>query len=97
MTIVASSFVVGHPQVDGRCYVREQHVDHLGVVHEREYGPVPDGVDYAAICAAYAARLDGVLAEREFETRLGRVAPLGLQHQTAAQFAARLRGRYRSA
>lgn len=96
MSIVSSSFSVGHAQADGRRYVREEHVDHLGAVHAREYGPAPEGTNYAALRDAYAVMLAAALADGEFDDRLGFVRPLVLQHQTAAQFAARLRERYRS-
>lgn len=94
MAIVSSEFFVGALQADGRAYVREEHTDHLGQVHRREYGPVGQ-VDYAAICAARAVRLAEILAEAEFLDRITRVGALGLQHQVAADFATRLRERYR--
>ena len=70
MSIVASEFVVGHPQVDGRCYVIERHTDHLGVVHEREY-LAPAEADHAGIAAAYAVQLAEALAVGEFEEIIG--------------------------
>lgn len=95
MTISSSSFAAGHAQADSRRYVREEHTDHLGAVHVREYGPVPESVDCAALLVANAARLEEALADGEFADRLARIGALALQHQTAAQFAARLRERYR--
>lgn len=94
MSIVSSSFSVGHAQVDGRHYVVETHTDHLGVLHLREY--LADvTADCAAIAADYAVRLAVTLAEAEFEDRLGNViTPIAPQHQTIVQFAARLRARF---
>lgn len=96
MSIVSSIFIAGHAQIDGRRYVVEEHTDHVGTVHRREYGPVEDSVDKAALLVVNAVQLVEQLAEQEFADRITAVKPLALDHQTAAAFAARLRERYRS-
>lgn len=96
MSIVSSISTIGHAQVDGRKYVTETHTDHLGNVYQIEFGPVTvANVDLAALRAARAATLVTQLADQEFKDRLTRVAALGLQHQTASEFATRLRELYR--
>lgn len=95
MPIVSSVHTVGHAQRDGRRYVREQHTDHLGVVHVFEY--LWDGLaDRDAISLARAARLATNLAVQEYVARVTEDGWAGvLQHQTAAEFAAKLRAEYR--
>ncbi len=66
MPIVQSTFKVGVPQANGKCYVEEFHTDHLGEVHYVEYGPV--GVlDYQAIADARAVQIVERLAQQELE------------------------------
>jgi hypothetical protein len=67
MPIVTSSFAVGHSQRDGRRYVTETHVDHLGCVHEREYLAAPDA-DHAALMATHAVTLQQQLRDDELLT-----------------------------
>lgn len=95
MSIVSSTFSVGAPQANGHSYVIEYHTDHIGVVRTFEYGPVP-AIDYAAHATSTAAALEVALAESEYEHTVSSTT-VSLQHQTAAQFAARLRERYRTA
>ena len=64
MSIISSTFSVGHAQVDGRKYVAEQHTDHLGGVHTAEY-LASVGTDYAAVAAARAVQIEAQLAEAE--------------------------------
>lgn len=66
MPIVSSTFIVGHEQVDGRRYVREQHTDSVGGVHTVEYLAAV-GTDYQAVADARAVTIDAQLAEQEFE------------------------------
>ena len=96
MSVVSSEFVLGHEQRDGRRYVEERFLLSTSDVITREYLAAV-GADCAAILAARVPQVEATLAESEFLDRLGAVSPLGLQHQTAAAFAARLRERYRSA
>lgn len=69
MAIVSSTYVVGHPQIDGRRYVREVHTDSAGAEHVREY-LAPVGTDYAAVANTYATVLADQLAEAEFNEAL---------------------------
>ena len=66
MAIVSSTYEVGVPQIDGRCYVVELHTDSAGEVRRVEYGPI-GVVDYAAIMAARAAQMSEDLANAEAE------------------------------
>lgn len=70
MPVIRSLFEVGRPQADGRCYVAERHLLDTGEVITREYGPVPE-MDYVAVMAAKAARIEQALAEAEFEEVVG--------------------------
>jgi len=62
MPIVSSRLAEDSRQIDGRRWVREQHTDHVGVVHEVVYmveaGQVVDLV-------ASAVRIDAQLVEAE--------------------------------
>jgi len=70
MSIVSSTYTVGHAQADGRRWVIERHTDHLGAVHERRY-KAADGVDYVAIRTARIALIEAELAEQEAALLLG--------------------------
>ena len=62
MPIVSSRIAEDSRQIDGRRWVREQHIDQMGVVHEIVYmaeaGQVVD-------LAASAARIEAQLTEAE--------------------------------
>ena len=62
MAIVSSRIAEDSRQIDGRRWVREQHIDQMGVVHEIVYmaeaGQVVD-------LAASAARIEAQLTEAE--------------------------------
>lgn len=97
MAIVSSRLEVdAHLQRDGRRGVTERHVDSTGVEHLHVYKPV-DGSDYQAVMLARVPRIEAALAESEFLEALEVEGWSPLQHQTAAQFAARFRARYRDA
>lgn len=66
MAIISSSLVVGHAQADGRRYVTETHIDHLGIEHRFEYGPVGAEVDCDAVMAARVVELAETLRAAEF-------------------------------
>lgn len=89
-----------HTQADGRRYVTESFVDDAGGQHSWMYlAPVGWGdVEYTAHLAMVAARIDKQLAKAEFEQLLGEdvSVTLNLKYQTAAQFAERLRERWRN-
>lgn len=91
----SSLVAIGHPQADGRRYITETHIDVIGDRHVIEYGPVP-ALDYAVTLAARAAQLDAQLADEELQHCIDS-GTVKTQHQTAAQFAARFRERYRAA
>lgn len=91
----ASSYVVGHNQKDGRRFVIERHTDDAGLEHVVEYGPT-DSVDYQTTLLARAAQLDEYLADHEFAACV-EDGTVRIQYQTAAQFAARFRQKYRAA
>lgn len=97
MSIVSSTFELErHAQRDGSRYVIERHVDGHGVEHVVSY--LARGVmDHAAILAARAEQLSEQVAKREFEEAIDFDGWRPLKHQTPAEFAARLRRRYRSA
>ena len=59
-----STYTVGHPQIDGRRYVKETHTDDVGVVHEVEY-LAAIGTDYQAVMDARAVVLAVQLQEAE--------------------------------
>lgn len=90
-----STFTVGHAQADGRRLIIERHVDATGREHVIEYGPIGQA-DYASIMAARAAALDDALAESEVDECIA-TNTVRAQYQTGAEFAGRLRERYRVA
>jgi hypothetical protein len=57
--VLLSTFLVGHAQRDGRCYVREIHTLESGEVREREYGPIDiPSNDLRAIANGFAAQIE---------------------------------------
>jgi len=69
--IVSSSFALDPaPEVDGRQYVTETHVDQYGVAITADY--LADvGADFNAIMAARAVQLSQSLIDGEIEAVLG--------------------------
>ena len=58
MPIVSSRIAEDSRQIDGRRWVREQHTDHMGVVHEIVYmAELGQGVDLAASADRIGAQL----------------------------------------
>lgn len=99
MAIVSSSFTLdGHAQVNGDLYVREQHTDHLGVVHVREYLAAP-GVNHAAMLANYAVELVEILRDKQERENLDKnsIVDWVFDHLTVSQMQASLRRAYRDA
>jgi hypothetical protein len=94
MAIVSSVFKLGHAQKDGRRYVIERHTDDAGGVHQFEY-LAADG-DHNAVMLSRVPQLEEQLADREFRQTINADSAFTLNHQTAAQFAARLREVYRT-
>ena len=70
MSIVSSTYTVGHEQRDGTRKVRETHIDSEGRAHLRMYW-APPSTDYDAVLAERAAALSVELAEREIKDLLG--------------------------
>ena len=102
MSIVSSETVSTSVQRDGRRYVVERHVDHLGVEHLRTWlAGAADNL--AAALSAYAAILLDILRDREIGANIasvlseGSLATVTLQHSTAAQNRTALRDAYRTA
>ena len=84
----------GPAQIDGSRQVRETHTTPGGPVVMFYRAPV--ATDIAAIATARASQIAAQLADREEENNFGRDGPLALGEMTAAQFADRLRARYRA-
>lgn len=64
MGIISSEYLAGPPQVDGRVYVTEKHVDHLGHEHTREY--LADlTIEPADLLAQHAAELNETLKQSQ--------------------------------
>ncbi len=96
MSITTSVIIRAIVQGDGRYSVDELHTDHLGKQYPRSY-LADAGLDRSAILSAYAIWLANDLADREFERLIGTLElGFSLSHQTAAQFGARYRERYRT-
>jgi hypothetical protein len=91
MSIVNSTYSLdAHYQSNGDRYVTEHHTDNLGMVHQ--IGPylISPSTDIDAIIANRVAKLNEQLSESEIEKYLAYTTiTITLQHQTAAQFAAR--------
>lgn len=93
--IVSSSYTEdAHAQKDGRRFVTETHTDSAGAVHQVSYKASP-GMDLQAIMAARAVALSEQLAEGEVDGALENWQ--GVAQQTKAQFADRLRRRFKNA
>jgi hypothetical protein len=98
VSIVSSTFVAGHAQIDGRKYVRETHTDHLAVLHIIEYLSAV-GADNDAILAAHAIRLAIILRDTQAQNNLDKnsIADWIFEHVTVAQMRIALRLAYRDA
>lgn len=94
MAIVSSVFVVGQPQVDGRCYVREVHVDNAGLEHSFEYLAAVNA-DYNAIMLARVPLIDEQLKAAEVEACIASDR-LTTVYITKSDLAARVRELYRN-
>jgi hypothetical protein len=101
MTIASSETVSVSTQRDGRRYVLERHIDHLGVAHERTWlAGAADNL--AAALSAYATTLLEILRDREISANIasilsdGSLATITLQHSTAGENRTALRDAYRT-
>lgn len=72
MPIVSSTIVEDRPQVDDRRAVWEQHLDHLGVVHDVFY-MAEAGADTTAIMRTRVAAIEAQLAEDEMAANLAEI------------------------
>lgn len=69
MPIVNSSYLVAVPQVDGRSYVLETHIDQYGQTYGAEY-LAEVGADYSAIMNARAGQISQGLIDGEIAALL---------------------------
>jgi len=93
MPVINSTYQVGLALANGSRLVQETHTLNVGdpiIINYR----AAVGTDYAAKMTARVARLNEQLAESEFALQLDR-SGINLNHQTASEFAARLRERWR--
>lgn len=102
MPITSSETLSALVQRDGRRWVHERHVDHLGIEHVRHWlAGASDNL--ATALSAYAAVLVDALRDREIDANIasivdnGSLATITLQHSTAAQNRTALREAYRTA
>lgn len=102
MTIVTSDFVAGPVQVDGRRWVRERHVDHMGVILTFDW-LAPVGADITTAVSDRAALLPPQATAAEVEkdvgeiTRLGSLATVTTNYALLGQVRAALRLAYKTA
>lgn len=100
---IQSSFVTSFsPQIDGRIWVSERHLDQLGVDHGRFYlasvGLTPSQA--SASCAAIDAAITDQMTQNEVATNilaistLGKLATITFNESTVAQNAAAVRAAY---
>lgn len=93
MAIVSSTNVVDGPQVDGRCYVMEDHVDNVGKHYIVNY--LADiAADYATIMANRAAAITAQLIATEIEQALQVDANPTLVYAAKTDFVPVLRAAY---
>lgn len=96
MSIVSSSHTLGTVQLDGRRYVREDHLDNLGKHWLIEY-LAAIGADYVAIRTARAVRLAQQMIDSEVAAALLVDADPVLVYAAKSDFVSPLREAYRSA
>lgn len=99
MSIVSSQIVEDSAQKDTRRWIRERHVDQVGVFWEFAYLCVA-AFDAAAAMAARVSDINAFLIANEIASNISAVVTLGsgasptLVHSTVAQNAAALRAAY---
>lgn len=91
-----SSYVIGHPQADGRRYIVETHVDQYTIARVLEY-LAAIGTDYDALLATHKAALASLVESLEINAMLQLGAPLTLKYVTKAQLGNAFRARYKDA
>lgn len=95
MPVSSSSFALEGAQADGSRWCREVHTV-TGKPDVVFYYLVPAGFDPAPVMAERVAQVNAQLADSEAEDNFGRDGALTTGEMPAAQFAARLRERYRT-
>lgn len=102
MPITSSTIADVGVQQDGRRWVRESHIDHLGIEHVRHWlAEADDNLDSAL--AAYALRLLDDLRDAEIQRNVsnvmadGRLAETSTIYSTAMQGINALRAAYQTA
>ncbi len=94
---ISSTFAFDGPvQKDGRRFVRETHIDNLGIIHVVEY-LAATGTDYQAVLTARSPQIEEQLESAEALNALVFDAAPSLNYQTLAQFLQRLRTLYKAA
>lgn len=97
--IVTSSYRTGSPEIDGRTWVFETHVDLVGIAHAVTY-LAAQGANVAANLAAHATSLGADLQSAEIAANVASVEAVGslasptFVYSTAAQNIAALRAAY---
>lgn len=69
MAVVSSSFILDHPQADGRRYVTETHMLNVGTPKVVQY-LAAIGADYASIMAGRVPIINAALADEECAANL---------------------------
>lgn len=102
MPIVSSAVVDFAPQIDGRIFVREQHLDSFGVNHSQSY-LATEGTTLAqanVACAAKDAAITAQMTANEIQTNINQVSTFGkfatitLNESTGAQNITVFRAQY---
>lgn len=100
MPIVSSFVVDDQVQADGRRWIRERYVDHVGGVHERVYLAL---ANFVVNLAAQIAAIEQRLVDAEINQNLAKIyadgplAVVSVVHASTAQNGAALRAAYKVA
>jgi hypothetical protein len=76
---ITSSFTLGVPQIDGRVWVNETHIDQLGVIHQRTWLAVNDEPSIASAVENYGQTLESQLQQDEIDSNIVEVMTYGAQ------------------
>lgn len=101
MPITSSTIAEDRPQLDGRRYVTERHVDHVSVIHWIRY-MAEVGADVLATALARASQLNQNLIDQELSKDIAaildnRYADVTAQYAAVADVRAALRAFYQTA
>lgn len=102
MPVVSSAIVEDSPQIDGRRWIVERHLDQTGAARFVRYLAdrainAPAGMAARALAITAALPAEEIADNLDAIAALGRFARVTLRHSTVAQNAAALRQRYRTA